>query len=75
MGKVIQSNNSRHKVYVAAGVVMAAVIIGTLITLGFLDMSQVEGWISTVILLVTAFVGLGQSVLSALNTDKNETVD
>lgn len=75
MAKIIESNKSRHKVYVAAGVVMAAVIIGTLITLGFLDMSQVEGWISTIVLLVTAFVGLGQSVLSALNTDKDVPLD
>lgn len=69
--RIIKSGNKRYLTYVAAGVVMVAAIVATLITMGLFSMDDVTDWIALVVTLVVAIVGLGQSVLSALNTDRD----
>ena len=44
----------------------------TLITMGMFTIDDVNQWIALVVSLVVAIVGLGQSILSALNTDRDE---
>lgn len=68
--RIIKSGNKRYLTYVAAGVVMVAAIVATLITMGLFSMDDVQDWIALVVTLVVAIVGLAQSVLSALNTDR-----
>ena len=68
--KIIKSGNKRYLTYVAAGVVMLAAIVATLITMGMFTIDDVNQWIALVVTLVVAIVGLGQSILSALNTDR-----
>src|SRR5699024_9883347 len=68
--KIIKSGNKRYLTYVAAGVVMVAAIVATLITMGMFTIDDVNQWIALVVTLVVAIVGLGQSILSALNTDR-----
>ena len=69
--KIIKSGNKRYLTYVAAGVVMLAAIVATLITMGMFTIDDVNQWIALVVTLVVAIVGLGQSILSALNTDRD----
>lgn len=71
--RIIKSGNKRYLTYVAAGVVMLAAIVATLITMGLFSMDDVQDWIALVVTLVVAIVGLGQSILSALNTDRDDT--
>lgn len=73
--KIIKSGNKRYLTYVAVGVVMVAAIVATLITMGMFTIEDVNQWIALVVTLVVAIVGLGQSILSALNTDRDEPVD
>ena len=73
--RIIKSGNRRYLTYVAAGVVMVAAIVATLITMGMFTIEDVNQWIALVVTLVVAIVGLGQSILSALNTDRDEPVD
>lgn len=68
--RIIKSGNKRYLTYVAAGVVMVAAIVATLITMGMFTIDDVNQWIALVVTLVVAIVGLGQSILSALNTDR-----
>lgn len=70
--RIIKSGNKRYLTYVAAGVVMVAAIVATLITMGMFTIDDVNQWIALVVTLVVAIVGLGQSILSALNTDRDE---
>lgn len=70
--KIIKSGNKRYLTYVAAGVVMLAAIVATLITMGMFTIDDVNQWIALVVTLVVAIVGLGQSILSALNTDRDD---
>lgn len=70
--KIIKSAKKRYGVYIFAGVIMAAAILATLITLGWFSLDDVNNWIALVVTLVVAIVGLGQSILAALNTDRNE---
>lgn len=70
--KIIKSGNKRYLTYVAAGVVMLAAIVATLITMGLFTIDDVNQWIALVVTLVVAIVGLGQSILSALNTDRDD---
>lgn len=70
--KVIKSPNKRYLSYVAAGVVMVAAIVATLITMGMFTIDDVNQWTGLVVTLVVAIVGLGQSILSALNTDRDD---
>lgn len=72
--RIIKSGNKRYLTYVAAGVVMVAAIVATLITMGMFTIEDVNQWIALVVTLVVAIVGLGQSILSALNTDRDEPV-
>lgn len=69
--RIIKSGNKRYLTYVGAGVVMVAAIVATLITMGLFSMDDVQDWIALVVTLVVAIVGLAQSVLSALNTDRD----
>lgn len=69
--RIIKSGNKRYLTYVAAGVVMVAAIVATLITMGMFTIDDVNQWIGLVVTLVVAIVGLGQSILSALNTDRD----
>jgi len=69
--RIIKSGNKRYLTYVAAGVVMLAAFVATLITVGLFSMDDVQDWIALVVTLVVAIVGLAQSVLSALNTDRD----
>ena len=71
--RIIKSGNKRYLAYVAAGVVMLAAIVATLITMGLFTIDDVNQWIALVVTLVVAIVGLGQSILSALNTDREDT--
>lgn len=71
--KVIKSPNKRYLTYVAAGVVMLAAIVATLIQIGLFTIDDVNQWIALVVTLVVAIVGLGQSILSALNTDRDDS--
>lgn len=50
---------------------MVAGILATLIMMGKLTMDDVNTWIALVVALVLAIVGLGQSILSALNTTRD----
>lgn len=70
--KIIKSGNRRYLTYVAAGVVMVAAIVATLITMGMFTIEDVNQWIALVVTLVVAIVGLAQSILSALNTDRDD---
>ena len=70
--KIIKSGNKRYLTYVAVGVVMVAAIVATLITMGMFTIDDVNQWVALVVSLVVAIVGLGQSILSALNTDRDE---
>lgn len=70
--RIIKSGNKRYLTYVAVGVVMAAAIVATLITMGMFTIEDVNQWIALVVTLVVAIVGLGQSILSALNTDRDD---
>jgi fatty acid desaturase len=70
--KIIKSARKRYGVYIAVGVVMVAAIVATLITMGWFTIDDVNNWIALVVTLVVAIVGLGQSILSALNTDRDE---
>lgn len=70
--RIIKSGNKRYLTYVAAGVVMVAGIVATLIMMDKLTMDDVNQWITLTVALVVAIVGLGQSILSALNTDRND---
>lgn len=70
--KIIKSGNKRYLTYIAAGVVMLAAIVATLVTMGLFSMDDVQDWIALVVTLVVAIVGLGQSILSALNTDRDD---
>ena len=71
--RIIKSGNKRYLTYVAAGVVMVAAIVATLITMGMFTIDDVNQWIALVVTLVVAIVGLGQSILSALNTDRDDS--
>ena len=71
--RIIKSPNKRYLTYVAAGVVMVAAIVATLITMGMFTIEDVNQWIALVVTLVVAIVGLGQSILSALNTDRDDS--
>ncbi|MDN6679455.1 MAG: hypothetical protein L0L17_07135 [Yaniella sp.] len=71
--RIIKSGNKRFLTYVAAGVVMVAAIVATLITMGMFTMDDVNQWTGLVVTLVVAIVGLGQSIISALNTDRDDT--
>ena len=71
--RIIKSGNKRYLTYIAAGVVMLAAIVATLITMGLFTIDDVNQWIALVVTLVVAIVGLGQSILSALNTDRDDT--
>ena len=71
--RIIKSGNRRYLTYVAAGVVMVAAIVATLITMGMFTIDDVNQWIALVVTLVVAIVGLGQSILSALNTDRDDS--
>lgn len=71
--RIIKSPNKRYLTYVAAGVVMLAAIVASMITAGFFTVDDVNNWISLVVTLVVAIVGLGQSILAALNTDRDDT--
>lgn len=71
--RIIKSGNKRYLAYVAAGVVMVAAIVATLITMGMFTIDDVNQWIALVVTLVVAIVGLGQSILSALNTDRDDS--
>lgn len=71
--RIIKSGNKRYLTYVAAGVVMVAAIVATLITMGMFTIEDVNQWIALVVTLVVAIVGLGQSILSALNTDRDDS--
>lgn len=73
--KIIQSNKNRWGVYVGLGIIFAAVIVATLVEVGWLTDEQIDSWVTRVGLLVVAFFGLAQSVLAAVNTDKTEPVD
>lgn len=68
--RIIKSGNRRYLTYVAAGVVMLAGLIATLIIMDKLTMDDVNQWIALTVALVIAIVGPGQSILSALNTDR-----
>jgi len=50
---------------------MPAAILAILI-MGWFSIDNVNNWIALVVTLVVAIVGLGQSILSALNTDRDE---
>lgn len=71
--KIIKSGNKRYLTYIAAGVVMLAAIVATLITMGLFTIDDVNNWIALVVTLVVAIVGLAQSILAAFNTDRDET--
>lgn len=71
--RIIKSGNRRYLTYVAVGVVMIAAIVATLITIGMFTIEDVNQWIALVVTLVVAIVGLGQSILSALNTDRDDS--
>ena len=71
--RIIKSPNKRYLTYVSAGVVMVAAIVATLITMGMFTIEDVNQWIALVVTLVVAIVGLGQSILSALNTDRDDS--
>lgn len=71
--RIIKSGNKRYLTYVAAGVVMVAAIVATLIMMGMFTIDDVNQWIALVVTLVVAIVGLGQSILSALNTDRDDS--
>lgn len=71
VNRIIKSGNKRYLTYVAVGVVMLAAIVATLITMGMFTEEDVNQWIALVVTLVVAIVGLGQSILSALNTDRD----
>lgn len=71
--RIIKSGNRRYLTYVGVGVVMLAAIVATLITMGMFTIEDVNQWIALVVTLVVAIVGLGQSILSALNTDRDDT--
>ncbi|HZJ81957.1 MAG TPA: hypothetical protein VFC95_04630 [Guyparkeria sp.] len=73
--RIIKSGNRRYLAYVGAGVVMVAGILATLIMMGKLTMDDVNTWIALVVALVLAIVGLGQSILSALNTDRDVVIE
>lgn len=68
--KIIKSGNKRYLTYVGAGVVMVAAIVASLIMAGLFSMDDVQDWISLTVAIVVAIVGLAQSVISALNTDR-----
>jgi len=68
--RIIKSGNKRYLTYVGAGVVMVAAIVASLIMAGLFSMDDVQNWISLTVAIVVAIVGLAQSVLSALNTDR-----
>lgn len=70
--RIIKSGNKRYLIYVAIGFVMVAAIVATLIMMGMFSIEDVNQWIALVITLVTAFVGLAQSIIAALNTDRND---
>ncbi|MDN6350101.1 MAG: hypothetical protein L0J69_00215, partial [Yaniella sp.] len=63
--RIIKSGNKRYLTYVAAGVVMVAAIVATLITMGMFTIEDVNQWTGLVVTLVVAIVGLGQSIISA----------
>lgn len=71
--RIIKSPNKRYLTYVAAGVVMLAAIVATLITAGWFTIDDVNQWIALVVTLVVAIVGLAQSILAALNTDRDDS--
>lgn len=71
--RIIKSGNRRYLTYVFAGVVMVAGIVATLIMMDKLTMDDVNQWITLTVALVVAIVGLGQSILSALNTDRDDS--
>ena len=73
--KIIQSNKNRWGIYVGLGIIFAAVIVATLVEVGWLTDEQIDSWVTRVGLLVVAFFGLAQSVLAAVNTDTTEPVD
>lgn len=70
--RIIKSGNKRYLTYVAAGVVMVAAIVATLIQVGLFTIEDAKDWATLVVTLVVAIVGLGQSILSALNTDRDD---
>lgn len=70
--KIIKSGNKRYLTYVAAGVVMVAAIVATLIQVGLFTIEDAKDWATLVVTLVVSIVGLGQSILSALNTDRDD---
>ena len=70
--KIIKSGNKRYGAYIAAGVVFVAAIVATLITAGWFTIDDVNNWIALVVTLVVAIVGLAQSILAALNTDRDD---
>jgi hypothetical protein len=72
--KIIKSARKRYGTYIAAGVVFVAAIVATLITAGWFTIDDVNNWIALVVTLVVAIVGLAQSILAALNTDRDETL-
>ena len=72
--KIIKSGNKRYGTYIAAGVVFVAAIVATLVTAGWFTIDDVNNWIALVVTLVVAIVGLAQSILAALNTDRDETL-
>lgn len=72
--RIIKSGNKRYLAYVGTGVVMVAAIVATLIMMGMFTVEDVNQWIALVVTLVVAIVGLGQSILSALNTNREDNV-
>lgn len=71
--RIIKSGNKRYLTYVAAGVVMVAAIVATLIQVGLFTIEDAKDWATLTVTLVVSIVGLGQSILSALNTDRDDS--
>lgn len=70
--RIIKSGNKRYLTYVGVGVVMVAGIVATLIQVGLFTIEDAKDWATLVVTLVVAIVGLGQSILSAMNTDRDD---
>lgn len=60
----------RWKFYFAIAIVLAGVVVGTLITLGFIQQEQVDAWVVAVVASITGLLGLAGTIRALLNPEK-----